>query len=145
MSKYIFFKFNNITKHSHTLPHTFEHKYTCIFFQVSAVVKSLQVIYADQDEEATNLFKVATNFMMLYNKKLQTMSKTRQLIQDNMAEDDFEIWNGKFIQRKPMELQLLDIETVSIVIFLKFFKKLSTKHYRTILHTFELLFSGQFS
>ena len=53
------------------------------------MVKSLQVIYADQDEEATDLFKVATNSMMLYNKKLQTMSKTRQLIQENMGEDDF--------------------------------------------------------
>ena len=82
------------------------------------------MIYTDQDEDATNLFKVATNSMMLYNKKLQTMSKTRQLIQDNMAEDDFEIWDGKFIQRKPMQLWLLDIEIVSIIIFFFFFFKL---------------------
>ena len=54
--------------------------------------------------------------MTLYNKKLQTMSKTTQLIQDNMAEDDFEVWDEKFIQRKPMQLQLLDVETVSIII-----------------------------
>ena len=84
---------------------------------MSVAVKSLQDIYADEDEEATNLLKVATNSMLHYNKKLQTMSETRQLIQDNIDADDFEILDGKFIQRRPMQLQLLDVETVSIIIF----------------------------
>ena len=91
------------------------------FFQVSAAVKCLQEIYSEQDDEATNLFKLATNTMVLYNKLLKTMVKTRQLIKDNMGEEEFELWDGKFILRKPMKLQLLDIETVSIVIFKFFF------------------------
>ena len=61
-----------------------------------------------------------------------------------MGEEAFELWDGQFVARKPMQLWELDINTVSIVIFLDFFLKLCTKHYQTLSHTFGLLFSGRF-
>ena len=49
------------------------------------------------------------------------MEKIRQLIRNNMGEETFELWDGQFVARKPMQLQVLDINTVSNVIFNLFF------------------------
>ena len=129
-----FLIFKKILKHSHTIPHTFKHKiHVHIFsFQVSAAVNSLQEIYAKQDEEASSLFKITTSSMNLYKNKIQTMDKTRQLIRYKMGEEVFELWDGQFVARKPMQLWELDINTVSIVIFLDFFKIM----HQTLLNSF---------
>ena len=84
---------------------------------MSSTVKSLQEIYARMDQEATNLFKAATSTMTIYKSKIRTLGKMRQLIQDTVTERQFKDWDQQFVCRKPIQLQLLDIERVSIVIF----------------------------
>ena len=61
------------------------------------MVKSLQEMYGEEEEEATKLFRATTNSMMMYNKKLEMITKTRKMIEANMGEDDFKTWNKKFI------------------------------------------------
>ena len=46
--------------------------------------------------------------------KLRTMEKTKDVIKDNMREDDFKKWSKQYQIRKPMHLQ---VATVGIVIF----------------------------
>ena len=65
---------------------------------------------------ANNLFKISMDSISLYNMKLRTMEKTKDVINDNMREDDFNNWSKQDQIRKPMHLQ---VATVSICHFLK--------------------------
>ena len=117
----IFFIF--LLEHSQTFPHMFEHKiyvhvFFSVFFQVSAAVKSLQEIYARDDVESSNLFKIVMDAMNVYNMKLKTMQKIRDVIRDNMGEGEYNRWSGQYVTKKPMHIQ---VGTVSIVIFFNFF------------------------
>ena len=69
----------------------------CFFFQVSAAVKILQEIYARDDVELSNLFKIAMNAMNVYNMKLKTMQKIRDVIRDNMGEGEYNRWSGQYV------------------------------------------------
>ena len=67
---------------------------------------------------ANNLFKISMDSISLYNMKLRTMEKTKDVINDNMREDDFNIWSKQDQIRKPMHLQ------VATVISCHFLKKI---------------------
>ena len=84
------------------------------FLQVLAAAKGLQEIYARDDVEANNLFKIVMDVVNLYNMKINTMQKTRDIIRDNMGEGEYERWRWEYTTRKPMHLKVI---TVSIVIF----------------------------
>ena len=45
------------------------------------------------------------------------MAKTRQIIKDNVTQKQFIDWDEQYVQRRPIQLQLLDIEKVCIIIF----------------------------
>ena len=89
-----------------------------VFFQVSAAVKSLQEIYARDDVELSNLFKIVIDAMNVYNMKLKTMQKIRDMIRDNIWEGEYNRWSGQYVTKKPMHIQ---VGTVSIVILKKIF------------------------
>ena len=96
-------------------------------------MKSLQEIYGHDDMEASNLFKISLDSINLYNTKLRTMEKTKDLIKDNMREDDFNNWSKQYQIRKPMCLQVI---TVSIWHFLKTFFSFKIKHCTEYYQTF---------
>ena len=89
-----------------------------VFVQVSAAVKGLQEIYARDDVEANNLFKIVMDAVNLYNMKINTMQKMRDIIRDNMGEGEYKRWRGEYTTGKPMHLKAI---TVSIVIFFLIF------------------------
>ena len=139
VSIYIFF----FLKHSCTFSNI---KYMYMYFflvfsQVSAAVKSLQEIYARDDVELSNLFKIVMDAMNVYNMKLKTMQKVRDVIRDNMGEEEYNRWSGQYVTEKPMHIQ---VGTASIVIFFSFLKLNTvlniTECFLTILNIF--IFSG---
>ena len=75
------------------------------FYQVSDTVKCLQEIYGGGDEEASKLFKLAVDSMNVYNQEIKTMKTTRVLFQDNMNEEQFEMWDSQYIARRPLQLK----------------------------------------
>ena len=77
----------------------------------------MQEIHGEVDEEATKLFKLAVDTMNFYNNKVKTMEKTRGFIRDNMKEQALEMWDGQYVARRPIQLRVLDVNTVSIVTF----------------------------
>ena len=50
----------------------------------------------------------------MYNKKLNTMKKTRQMIMGMVTCEDFEAWDSGFINRGELQLKVLDMEKASI-------------------------------
>ena len=85
---------------------------------------------------------MATNAMTIYNSQLKTLHKTKQLLKATMPEKEFKKWEGELVKRKPVQLRLLDIETVGIMnyLFLKFFLCFFylniTEHFQTISNIF---------
>ena len=84
------------------------------FFQVSAAVRSLQKIYVRDEVEANSLFKIAVDAMNTYNLKIKTMEKTRELIKDNVRDEEYQRWSKQCIPRRSMQIK---VAAVSIVIF----------------------------
>ena len=112
------------------------------FFQLSETAKQLQEIFSKIDWEASEIFKTATNVMTIYNSQLNTLHKTKQLLKATMPEKEFKKWEGELVKRKPVQLKLLDVETVGIMNYL-FFKNFLcfiypniTKYFQTISNTF---------
>ena len=84
------------------------------FFQVSAAVRSLQKIYARDEVEANSVFKIAVDAMNMYNLKIKTMENTRELIKDNVRDEEYQRWSKQSIPRRSMQIKAA---AVSIVIF----------------------------
>ena len=61
------------------------------------------------------IFKIALDAMNACNLKIETMEKTKQIIKDNMGEEEYKAWAEQYITRKPMQMK---VTSVSIVIFL---------------------------
>ena len=110
------------------------------FFQVSETAKQLQEIFSKIDSEASEIFKMATNAMTIYNSQLKTLHKTKQLLKATMPEKEFKKWEGELVKRKPVQLRLLDDETVGIMnylffkIFLCFFTQTFSNNFKHFLY-----------
>ena len=95
-------------------------------------------IHKDEDEEASALYESWQNMEAMYNKKLATMKRTKEVIQAQLPEGGFKELESKYADRSQLILNV-----VSIVIFFQIMHQ--TKHYQTLLNNFKLLFSGRFS
>ena len=105
------------------------------FFQVSETARQLQEIFSKIDSEASEIFKMATNAMTIYNSQLKTLHKTKQLLKATMSEKEVKKWEGELVKRKPVQLRLLDIEMVGIMNYL-FFKIFLCFFTQTLLNIF---------
>ena len=68
------------------------------FFQVPP--PSLLDIFRDEDEEASALFESCKNMVAIYNKKLSTTRKTKEMMKAPLPVDEFKNWETKFADRE---------------------------------------------
>ena len=66
------------------------------------------------DEEAGAIHEGIKKDYAMYNKKLNTMKKTRQMMMGMVTYEDFEDWDSGFINSRELQLKVLDTEKVPI-------------------------------
>ena len=80
---------------------------TCIF-QVAEVKEELKIIYSCEEAEASTIYNLLMMNLELYNQKLKTLEKTRDLIEQMTPADEFNEWDGMYTARKMLDLNIIE-------------------------------------
>ena len=86
---------------------------TCIFY-VADVKEELKTIYSCEEAEASTIYNLLMTNLELYNRKLKTLEKTKDLIEQMTPADEFNEWDCLYIAQKELKLDVVD-QGVSII------------------------------
>ena len=76
--------------------------YLFFFLEMKEAVRGLQQIYMRDKVEVMALFKIALDAMNTYNLKVATMKRTKQIIRDNMRDEEYKGRAEQYGKRKPI-------------------------------------------
>ena len=90
--------------------------YLYVYFQVAEVKEELKTIYSCEEAEASTIYNLLMTNLELYNQKLKTLEKTRDLIEQVTPVDEFNEWDCLYVTHKELKLDVVD-QRVSIIHF----------------------------
>ena len=105
-------------------------------------------MYDKGEAEASIMLNMIMDHVELYNRKMDSLSDTREILEGMMNTDAFNEWDNQYMARKKLKVSSVDDTDVSIfyiiyLIFinLKIFSN-TIELFKTLLNTFDYLFSG---
>ena len=96
-------------------------------------------MYDKGEAEASIMFNMIMDHVELYNRKMDSLNDTREILEGMMNMDAFNEWDNQYVARKKLKVRSVDDTDVSIfyIIYLIF---ISLKIFQTLsnfLNTFE--------
>ena len=73
-------------------------------------------LYDRQEAEASTLYNMLLTNIKLYNRKLGSLEMTRELIEGMSGRDEFNGWDGMYIARRHLKLDIVE-GPVSMLLF----------------------------
>ena len=95
-----------------------------------------------QKAEGSTLYNMLCTNLELYSRKLSTLQSTRGMIEDISKPDEFNEWDGMYMIRKALKLDIIkpQVSIIDRFHFCHLFEDI-VEHYRTLLNTFKHQFS----
>ena len=77
-------------------------------------------MYDNSEAEASNLFNMIMDHVELYNRKMDSLSDTREILEGMMNTDAFNEWDNQYVDRKKLKVGTVDDTDVSIFLYYLF-------------------------
>ena len=78
------------------------------------IENKLKGVYDMREAEVSVLFNMIIDHVELYNRKLGSLSNTREILEGMMNIDEFNEWDKQYMARKKLKVDIVDDMDVNI-------------------------------